>query len=962
MHQTSEEDMIMKDLMDHSLRMNATDQKIPSIPPSFCWKFKFYIPNVDSNDDTPFNDHSNHSSMIECKIPLRAQTYSLKEVVHFIPGVFRFLTQSYISERLYHKRETPFDFFMRKGVTDPRRKGPPLGGIGSGSFTMSLNGWFTRHHLIFNQTGGVYNDTILPVNQFSIRVENVNDVNKATSFVLNPIVDFKDGAMNKNLLRNLKSNWKWINTRKGLKFEQEFMSLFPKSWTVYKSVGGYQQLTLVCEKYSPVIAHNYKESSYPTALFNWTIFNEGDEDLNISLMFTFQSDADITKNQPQQRIHNKHSTMTGTLQNGQHCKGVVMETSIKDSFSHQDPLQFCIGATCASYGISETSSISCVEYFNAMDSTQLNDMWKQFENFGSFDDENFSKRFTTTGSSHTATQQVISSSAVCVKIHLPPKSQRQVTFNMNWHSPIVRFGPSLEYIYLRHYMKYFQDKPLNSSDICWNMCKLSLQSSSSWSNEIDRWYTGVISSMPNATAMTISALFNELYYVIDGGTVWTFGEELRNDQLDFSQTAHELVCKMNQQESSPQEKSSSSNSSSNSQSINDYFSYLEGHEYLMHNTYDVHFYASHAMIVNWPAIQLSIQRDNALYVKQELPQETTFFLSNMKNKRKVLRCVPHDVGTPCERPWKMVNSYPMQDTNKWKDLNSQFIISIYRDYVYTKDEEFLKQVYPSVLLAMNYHLENFDKDKDGLIENEDFPDTTYDAWIVTGVSAYSGGLWIAALQCANQMALLLKDTETSDRLKQLIPSALQSYESKLWDDTNSYYHYDTSSHPQHDSIMADHLHGPFMLLLIGHQLYQQGEIESPYAIFPFNMERVRKSFDTVLQHNIKHFQKVTGIGGVINGIRPHTKQVDSTSLQSREVWTGTSYVVAALALLLGHEKDGFDLVESIFSKGAWSLKFGFWFQTPEAITENGEYRALGYMRPLAVWACYSAAIGVHSQL
>ncbi|KAK4352843.1 hypothetical protein RND71_028361 [Anisodus tanguticus] len=46
----------------------------------------------------------------------------------------------------------------------------------------------------------------------------------------------------------------------------------------------------------------------------------------------------------------------------------------------------------------------------------------------------------------------------------------------------------------------------------------------------------------------------------------------------------------------------------------------------------------------------------------------------------------------------------------------------------------------------------FDKDGDGMIENEEFPDQTYDAWTVSGVSTYSGGLWVAAVQAASAMA------------------------------------------------------------------------------------------------------------------------------------------------------------------------------------------------------------------
>jgi hypothetical protein len=47
------------------------------------------------------------------------------------------------------------------------------------------------------------------------------------------------------------------------------------------------------------------------------------------------------------------------------------------------------------------------------------------------------------------------------------------------------------------------------------------------------------------------------------------------------------------------------------------FLYLEGHEYLMYNTYDVHFYASFALLMLWPQLELSLQRDFARSVAME---------------------------------------------------------------------------------------------------------------------------------------------------------------------------------------------------------------------------------------------------------------------------------------------------------------------------------------------------------
>jgi uncharacterized protein (DUF608 family) len=45
------------------------------------------------------------------------------------------------------------------------------------------------------------------------------------------------------------------------------------------------------------------------------------------------------------------------------------------------------------------------------------------------------------------------------------------------------------------------------------------------------------------------------------------------------------------------------------------------------------------------------------------------------------------------------------------------------------------------------------------------------------------------------------------------------------------------------------------------------------------------------------------------------------------------------------------------ARGAYRAVYhdlGLWFQTPEALTVQGVYRALGYMRPLAIWAIQDA--------
>ena len=77
-------------------------------------------------------------------------------------------------------------------------------------------------------------------------------------------------------------------------------------------------------------------------------------------------------------------------------------------------------------------------------------------------------------------------------------------------------------------------------------------------------------------------------------------------------------------------------------------------------------------------------------------------------------------------------------------------------------------------MAMSHNLQ-FDKDGDGMIENQGFPDQTYDIWTATGnfivmstdnivsnklfnflgIHAYCGGLWVAACSATAEMAKVL---------------------------------------------------------------------------------------------------------------------------------------------------------------------------------------------------------------
>lgn len=68
----------------------------------------------------------------------------------------------------------------------------------------------------------------------------------------------------------------------------------------------------------------------------------------------------------------------------------------------------------------------------------------------------------------------------------------------------------------------------------------------------------------------------------------------------------------------------------------------------MYNTYDVHFYASHALSMNWPQLQLSLQYDVNDAIFTELKECRYNLYDGNTTERKSKNTVPHDLGDPCE--------------------------------------------------------------------------------------------------------------------------------------------------------------------------------------------------------------------------------------------------------------------------------------------------------------------------
>lgn len=112
-----------------------------------------------------------------------------------------------------------------------------------------------------------------------------------------------------------------------------YHALYPESWYVYELPG--QNVNLTCHQLSPIIPHNYKDSSLPVALFDWSIENNNSTDIDVALMFTWQSGSSSN------RFELKHvnSKSFNQSSDGLNMKGVLLRQKLKEI-----SLEYCLCA------------------------------------------------------------------------------------------------------------------------------------------------------------------------------------------------------------------------------------------------------------------------------------------------------------------------------------------------------------------------------------------------------------------------------------------------------------------------------------------------------------------------------------------------------------------------------------------------------------------------------------------
>jgi len=748
-------------------------------------------------------------------------------------------------------------------IDDGYWQGAPVGGFGAGTFSRSYRGHYERWHV----KAGIHKYEDVPGNQFAVFAQPEGEQSVAEVLATGKPQGGQLAA------------WNWTYPAGA----GEYAALYPKSWFAYSSAHLPVKLTL--EQFSPILPDNYKESSYPVAIYNWYAENPTAKPITVSILFSWTNmigwfrDETHTLNGGLNN-QNKDLFRAERIQGGE-MRGIVFDrlrdVPLKDEWDGQ----FAIAAL-AGPGVEVTYTT------NWFPDGSGADIWQPFSKNGTLPD--WAPNLASAGEPTAA--------AIAVRFTLAAHEKRLIPMALSWDLPIVEFGGGRKWV--RHYTKFFDASGTNA----WKIARTALENSQTWSRQIDAWQKPYIEDQSKPLWYR-GELFNELYILADGGTVW----------------AHEL--------------NGSGNAQHQSAKMADTFSYLECFDYKYYGTSDVRFYGSFPLVKFWPEIEKQEMREYTDTIPESNPQQYVWAWKFQHHTlelmaRKTAGSAPHDLGSPTEDPFVNVNQYNYQDVSNWRDLNSKYVLMVWRDFVFTgsSDTDFLRYTWNSIKMAME-HLRQYDTNGDGLIENGGFPDQTYDTWVARGESAYSGSLYLAALRATAEIARRMGEADTARDYDQLFKRAQAAFIKNLWN--GSYFNYDVGSEYKTD-IMAEQLAGQWYANLTG-----LGDM------VPVDLRR--SALQRVFDYNVMKFQN--GTMGAVNGIGANGELLHENE-QVEEVWIGTTFGLASHMLSEGMRDQAFKTAEGVYNV-VWKDR-GYFFRTPEAYDSRGLFRASMYMRPGAIWS------------
>jgi len=242
------------------------------------------------------------------------------------------------------------------------------------------------------------------------------------------------------------------------------------------------------------------------------------------------------------------------------------------------------------------------------------------------------------------------------------------------------------------------------------------------------------------------------------------------------------------------------------------------------------------------------------------------------------------------------------------------ILKSYREYLISKDQLFLSRNWDKIKKAMEFAFTH-DGNLNGLIEGKQ--SNTYDISFV-GANTYVGGLYLAALRAAEEMALIMGDANFAAKCHTIFESGKELSVKKLWNGEYFFQDVDLTENPKFqyaNGCLSDQLFGQTW----AHQL-------NLGYIYP--KEFVDKALQSIWKYNwtqdigpqTQKFKPErdyanAGEAGLLNCTWPISEHLNENAVRYRnEVWTGIEYQVATNMIYDGMVEEGLSIVKGVHDR------------------------------------------------
>jgi uncharacterized protein (DUF608 family) len=259
------------------------------------------------------------------------------------------------------------------------------------------------------------------------------------------------------------------------------------------------------------------------------------------------------------------------------------------------------------------------------------------------------------------------------------------------------------------------------------------------------------------------------------------------------------------------------------------------------------------------------------------------------------------------------------------DMNPQFVMMVYRDYLWTGDKEYLTFMWPHVVRAMAF-TESLDANGDGL-PDRDTGFQTYDQWRMRGTPSYIASLWIGGLRAAVGIAKEVDRHDDAKHWSEQLVQASGTFDNLLFN--GQYFSLWVDREQRDELCMTDQLSGEWFTHLIGLRTTT-------------SEKNLDQSIDSIFKNN---FNPEFGLHNA-TAPRHGAGLVALNNLQAGGLWSGIEFAFASLLMDHGRYGDGVRIVEAIHRR---YLRAGQLWNHVEC---GGHYS-----RAMSSWATLLAATG-----